>query len=79
MQEAERDQRVMADALRDVAASLTGTLDRDEVLDRILDNLIRVVPHDAANIMQASDTGWTQVVKHRGYQERGLTGSTISA
>jgi PAS domain S-box-containing protein len=48
---AEREQRQFAEALRDTAAMLTSTLDLNEVLDRILENVDRVVPHDAANIM----------------------------
>ena len=38
-------------ALRDSIRALTSTLNPDEVLDRILANVDRVVPHDAANIM----------------------------
>jgi PAS domain S-box-containing protein len=47
---AEQDQRALAEALRDIAAGLTSTLDVDEVLDRILTTLSRVVPHDSGNI-----------------------------
>ncbi len=48
---AERDQRTLAEGLRDTAAVLTSTLNLEEVLDRILENIGRVVPHDAANIL----------------------------
>lgn len=47
----EHEQRMLAEALRDTAALLTSTLDPQEVLSRILQNVGRVVPHDAANIM----------------------------
>ncbi len=50
-QEAEQEQRVLSDALRDTAAALSSTLHFDQVLERILFNVRRVVPHDAANIM----------------------------
>ncbi len=50
-EEAEREQRALAEALRDSAAALTSVLDFDEVMNRILTNVGRVVPHDAANIM----------------------------
>lgn len=70
-EEAEREQRALADALRDVAAALNGTLQLDEVLDLILVNIERVVPHDATNIMLVKD-GIAQVVCCRGYTERGL-------
>ena len=48
---AEKEQRALAEALRDSAAVLNSTLALDEVLDRILSNVGRVVPHDGANIM----------------------------
>lgn len=50
-QEAEREQRTLAEALRDTATALTTTLSIEEVLDRVLTNVSRVVPHDSANIM----------------------------
>ena len=49
--DAEREQWALAEALRDTAAALTSTLNLDEVLDRILANVGRVVPHDSADIM----------------------------
>ena len=51
VEEAEREQRTLAEALRDTAAALTSSLTLDVVLDRILGNVGRVVPHDGANIM----------------------------
>jgi diguanylate cyclase (GGDEF)-like protein/PAS domain S-box-containing protein len=44
---AESEQRALAEALRDTAAVLNSTLKFDDLLDRILDNVERVVPHDA--------------------------------
>ncbi len=58
-------------ALRDIASALNSTLDLDRVLRLILDNVGRVLPHDAANI-QVIHNG---IVRHqalRGYAERGL-------
>jgi PAS domain S-box-containing protein len=55
VEHAEHMQRVFAEGLRDVAITLTSTLDLDEVLDRILDNIERVVLYDAANIMMLDD------------------------
>lgn len=52
---AEREQRAFADALRDVAMVLNSTLELEEVLNRILQNLRRVIPHDASNIMLIKD------------------------
>jgi PAS domain S-box-containing protein len=46
----QREQRILDEALRDTAVALPSTLDLDEVLDRILVNIGRVVPHDSAQI-----------------------------
>jgi PAS domain S-box-containing protein len=69
---AERELRALAEALRDTAAALNSTLDSDQVFDRILENVGRVLPHDAANIMLVDEEGNTRVARHRGYVERGL-------
>jgi PAS domain S-box-containing protein len=68
---AEREQRILAEALRDSAAVLTSTLELDEVLDRILTQIARVVPHDASTIAMI-DGDMQCIVRHRGYMERGL-------
>ncbi len=64
---AEHDQRVLAEALRDTAASLISALDRDAVMNTILENLSRVLPHDAANIMLIEGDE-AYVVYWRGYR-----------
>jgi C4-dicarboxylate-specific signal transduction histidine kinase len=69
--EAERDQRVFAEALRDSTAAINQSLALDDVLDRILINVERVVPHDACNIMLI-DGDMARVVRARGFAERGL-------
>lgn len=63
---AEREQRLLAEALRDTAAALSGTLEFDEVLDRILLNMEHVVPHDAANIMLV-EKGSARIARSKGY------------
>jgi PAS domain S-box-containing protein len=68
---AEREQRQLAEALRDIIAALNSTLDLQEVLDRILTNVGRVVPHHTANIMLI-ESGLAHVVGGRGYTERNL-------
>jgi len=55
LQAVEQDQRRFAEALRDIARELTGTLDLDTVLQRIFDNLQRVVPHDSAWMTMLED------------------------
>jgi signal transduction histidine kinase len=48
---AEREALQLAEALRDTATALNTSLELDAVLDRVLVNVQRVVPHDGANIM----------------------------
>src|SRR5690606_8034429 len=48
---AEKDQRILATALVETAEAINSTLNFNEVLDRILDTVGRVIPHDGANIM----------------------------
>ncbi|NLX08215.1 MAG: PAS domain S-box protein [Chloroflexi bacterium] len=65
----EREQRMLAEALRDTANLLNSTLDLSEVLDRILGNIERVVPHHAAEIVLIEDGG-VRVVSSRDYWRR---------
>lgn len=48
---AEREHRTLAEALRDTIATLTSMSDTGTIMTRILENVGRVVPHDAANLM----------------------------
>ena len=61
---AEREQRTLAEALRDTAALLNSTLNLDEVLDRILTAIGRVVPHETANIILVEGSQ-VRVVRYR--------------
>jgi ammonium transporter len=49
--EAEHEQRVLAEALADVSAALSSTLELDEVLDLILDRAARVLPYWAGTVL----------------------------
>ena len=51
LEETERDQRKLAEALRDTSAALNSTLKLDEVLDRVLDNIGKLVTYDAAMVL----------------------------
>jgi PAS domain S-box-containing protein len=64
--QSEHLQRELAEALRDTAAAIIGSIDLDDVLDRVLDNVGRVVPHDAANILLV-EAGVARVARWRGY------------
>ena len=48
---AEREQRNLAEELRETSSILSSTLNLDEVLDRILVAIGRVVPHETTNII----------------------------
>lgn len=47
----EHDQRLFAETLRDTASALNSTLELDEILRRILENVKRIIPHDSSSIM----------------------------
>lgn len=48
----ERELRILAEALREANTAMNKTLDYEEVFDRILEQLSRVVPNDGAAILQ---------------------------
>ncbi len=66
---ADDDQRRLAEALRNTASVLSSTLDQNEVLDRILEQVNDVVPNDCANIMLI-EANVARVVRARGYEGR---------
>jgi GAF domain-containing protein len=69
--EARREQESLANALRNTASVLNSSLDPQEVLDRILENVGQVVPHSAATIM-LFESGLARIVARYGYAERGI-------
>ena len=70
--QAERKQREMAEALGEAAAAVNSTLHLDQVLNLILEQVERVVPGDAFNVMliRGSDAS---VVRGRGYNHSNIT------
>jgi PAS domain S-box-containing protein len=60
---AEREQRELAEALRDAAQALSATRNLDELLDRILASARRLVPHDASAILLIDDDGAAYVAR----------------
>jgi len=54
---AEREQRELAETLRQVAGVLSTSLDPGEVLDRILIHLEHVVPYDSASVLLQDEQG----------------------
>ncbi|WKZ49868.1 MAG: GAF domain-containing protein [Anaerolineales bacterium] len=67
---AERDQRLIAEALGDIALALNSALDFNTVMDRILTNIERVVPSEAA-IIYLIQNGIATPIRHRGVESRG--------
>lgn len=65
--QAEQEQRELAEALEEAAAAVSSTLDLDEVLDRILEQVERVVPGDAFNVMLVEEDH-ARTVRWRGYE-----------
>jgi len=73
----EREQRNLAEALRATAGLLISSLKLDEVLQRILENIGRVVSHKTANIMLLED-GWARIVRCSGYPNEEITERMLS-
>ena len=65
VEEAEREQRTLAEALRDTSAALNSTLDFDLVLDLILVNVGKVVPHDVAYISLLGENNQVHMFRSR--------------
>jgi PAS domain S-box-containing protein len=70
-QAAEHQQRVLAEALRDAAAALNSARTTDEVLDRILEQIDRVVSNDLATIFLINGDE-ARPARFRGFTERRL-------
>lgn len=72
-EQAEREQRILAEALRDTASALNNTLEVDEVIDRIFSNASKVVPFQAASIMllDTNSPRQARIVASFGYQRQG--------
>ncbi len=67
----EREQRQLAQALQEAADAVSSSLDLNQVLDRILEQVALVVEGDAANVMLLRD-GIARVVRWRGYDQLGV-------
>ena len=66
---AERDQRALAEALSATSSALASTRSFDEVLDRIMIEVGRVVPHDAARVILL-EHGHARTVRCRGEDDQ---------
>ena len=61
----------LAESLREVGLALASTLDYDEILDRVLDGLARVIQCDAVNIQLVQDSQ-ARIIRGRGYEQFGV-------
>jgi two-component system cell cycle response regulator len=77
-QAAEREQRQLAESLRDTIVDINSSLDYNEVLELVLKHLERVVPHDAAHIALPNGDGNIHVRRALGYKERGREEQLLS-
>lgn len=65
LEQAEIDQRRLAEALRDTAAAMNSSLQLEEVLDRILDCVGRIADYDAGFLVMLEGDG-ARIVRQRG-------------
>ncbi|MBN1963002.1 MAG: GAF domain-containing protein, partial [Anaerolineae bacterium] len=70
--EAERHQRQVADTLREIGLVLTSALDQDVILERILEQLARVLPYDASSIWLTDGQGNSRLHLGVGYEQFGV-------
>ncbi len=68
--ELEEDHQVLVAAMADVSMALNSSLHLDEVLDRILENLAKVVAYKTANIMLIEGSR-ARIVRSKGYEVLG--------
>ncbi len=73
---AERKQREIADALREIGAVLNSSLDTDAVLDSMLEQVARVVPFDSGNITLVRGEK-AVIARSRGYEKFGVDNLTV--
>ena len=65
--EIEQQQLMIAEALLDTSITLNSTLNFDDVIHRILENIGTIIPHQSANVMFIDEKGHTQVKAASGY------------
>lgn len=76
-QEAEKEQRQYAEALQATLTALTSSLNFEETLDRILENVDRVIPLDAVNISLVK-RGVAHIVRSKGYEKFGFSPEEVA-
>lgn len=75
--ESERRQYRMAQALQEASLVISGQINLDEILDRILEQVMHAFPCDAANI-QNIDGDHVRIIRHRGYDQFELSDESLT-
>ncbi|MCJ7624049.1 MAG: PAS domain S-box protein, partial [Anaerolineaceae bacterium] len=71
VEDSEREQRRLAETLRDIGLILATERDPEMVLDVILEHIGRVLPYDSINVMLLED-GVIRIKRQRGYERFGV-------
>jgi PAS domain S-box-containing protein len=66
-----RQERDLSQTLAETAVLLSRSLDPDEVLDRLLEQVGHAIPYDAANVMLIDEQQCARIVRSRGYEHFG--------
>lgn len=70
--QAEREQRILAEAFREIGLSMNKNLDFDTLMDHMLDEIKRVVPYDTAILFLVDERGMeARVMRQAGYKQYG--------
>lgn len=76
--ESERRQYRMAEALQEASLVISDQINLDEILDRILEQVMHAFPCDAANI-QNIDGDHIRITRHRGYGRFDLSDESLTS
>jgi len=75
--QAEQQRRQETEVLRQASLTLGSTLDADQVLEQLLDQISQVVPYDCANVMWIED-GFARIIHQRGYERMGTAEANVA-
>ncbi len=76
--QAEQEQRELAEALVEAATAFNSILAPDRVLDRILEQVGRIIDGDTFSVMLLSDDDTARIARWRGHEQMGLTEEQIA-
>lgn len=71
--QAEREQRALAEAMYQATAAISSSLDLDQVLDSILEQMNALIPGDEAVSIMLIDGEYARMVRTRGYDRFGAS------